>query len=80
MALALRLTSHFMKRAKLFYIKERHNGQSKPYYVAYGQISAAEAKRNEKSLAGFNIMHGFSSETDYLARLEELRQQGEHVQ
>lgn len=65
-----------MKREKLFWIKERHN-QNGVYFVAEGPLSKTAAKRKEKSLAGFNIMHGFPFESDYNARIAELKAKGE---
>lgn len=68
-----------MKRIKPFWIKERDNGQSPPYFVACGRLSVAAAKRKEQPLAGSNIMHRFDSEEAYSAKLAELRQAGERI-
>lgn len=62
---------------KAYYIKERHNGQSDPYFVAEGQLAKAAAKRKEKTLAGFNVMHSFPTKEAYEAKIAELKSLGE---
>ena len=62
-----------MKTIKPYWIKERNTPQLGTYYVPYGQMSRAKAKKHEKSLYGYNIMHAFKNEAAYLARLTKLR-------
>jgi hypothetical protein len=59
---------------KYYWIKERHNPQfDKPYFTAYGKITAKEARRIENgTLYGTNYMHKFKTEEEYLAKLNEL--------
>lgn len=66
---------------KLFYIKERTNEQlSKPYYVAYGQLSKAEAKKKgSDTLYGHNQLMSFNTETAYLEKIAELGAEGFRV-
>lgn len=68
------------KRPKSWWIKERNNPQLGVYYVACGQLSWTEAKRNEKPLYGSNRMLQFASEADYNGALERLRKEGKRVQ
>lgn len=63
-----------------FWIKERHNPQLGTYWVACGKMSKADARKCERPLYGFNIMHAFDSEEAYNARLDELRKAKERVQ
>ena len=64
-----------MKTQK-YYIKHRDNGQGKPYCVCYGQQSAADAKRMEKTLAGYNIVYGYDTEAEYLAAIKKFKVEG----
>lgn len=66
-------------KAKYFWIKERHNPQTGTYYVKYGRISAARAKKMEKALYGDNYMLRFDTEEAYNAKIEELKKAGERV-
>lgn len=68
-----------MKTPKPYWIKERDNFQSAPYFVACGQLSKTAAMRKEKTLSGINTMHRFDTEAAYLARLAELKASGERV-
>ena len=64
-----------------YWIKERYNPQSGVYFVARGQITSKEAKAIENDcIYGYNKMHSFSDEHQYLARLEELKAEGKRVQ
>lgn len=65
---------------KKYYIKRRDNLQSRPYYVAKGQMSATAAKKAEKSLSGFNYMKPYETEAEYFAALDSLKADGESVQ
>lgn len=65
---------------KKYYIKARHNPQLGTYYVACGQMSKTAAKKEEKPLYGDNTMIGFDTESEYKAKLSELRENGEKVQ
>jgi hypothetical protein len=65
---------------KPYWIKERHNPQLGVYYVACGQMSETAAKAYERSKYADNTMHRFDDEASYLARLAELRKDGERVQ
>jgi hypothetical protein len=69
-----------MRAPKKWYLKERDNPQLGTYWVKCGQMSKTAAKRKESSLYGFNIMHGFDSESEYNAKIEELKKGGERVQ
>ena len=62
-----------------YYIKERHNPQIGVYYSPQGQLSKAEAKRFERPVYGDNIMHAFSTEAEYKARIAELQAKGDRV-
>jgi hypothetical protein len=63
-----------------YWIKERRNPQLGTYWVGCGPLAAKEAKKRESSIYGFNVMHGYDTETAYLSRLSELRRNGERVQ
>lgn len=65
---------------KPYWIKERHNPQSGVYYVACGQLSKTAAKKKESSLYGDNVMLRFDTESEYRAKLTELKNKGESVQ
>ena len=69
-----------MAKTLLWWIKERHNPQLGVYYVAYGQMTKAAAKRYDDSLYGDNYMLSFPTEEAYNAKLAELREKGEKVQ
>lgn len=62
-----------------YYIKERHNGQSKPYFVLCGKMPAKEAKGMENTLAGFNIVHKFKTKREYEAKIAEIKASGESI-
>lgn len=63
-----------------YYLKERHNPQfDKPFYVKYGPISAAHAKRLEQSIYGTNHMLHFKDKIAYETKIEELKAAGFHV-
>jgi len=62
-----------------YYIKERYNPQTGTYFVAEGQMTKTEAKRHEKPIYGWNIMHGFDSLAAYEKRLGELKSEGRRV-
>lgn len=66
-------------RTKRWWIKERQS-QSLHYFVACGQLSKTAAKRMEKPLAGYNTMHGYDTEAEYMAKIDELRAAGHSVQ
>jgi len=66
-------------RSLKYWIKERHNPQSGIYYVPMGRMTLAEAKRHEKPLYGTNYMDSFCNESDYSARLAELRAKGAKI-
>ncbi len=56
---------------KYWWIKERDNPQFKnPYFLAYGRITVAAAKRMEEPLYGNNYMHKFDTEVGYLAAIK----------
>jgi hypothetical protein len=60
-----------------FYIGERHNPQlSKPYYLARGQMTAADAKKGEECLYGSIIMTPYESEVSYNNALADLKANG----
>ena len=65
------------KAQPLYYIGKRLNPQlPKPYFVAYGQLSKAAAKRKSNTLYGDMIMESFESGLSYAARIVELEAQG----
>jgi hypothetical protein len=69
------------KTQRKFYLKVRHNPQfKKPYYVRYGQISKAAAKRREKPLYGEVVMLPFDTEAEYEARIAQLQSEGFNIQ
>ena len=68
------------KHIQLFYIKERHNPQIGVYYVLMGQLSKDEAKANENSIYGHNVVLSFSTEKLYNDRIEQLRKEGARIQ
>ena len=65
---------------KKYYIKERCNPQLGTYYVACGALSKTAAKKNERTIYGSNLMIGFDTEEEYVAKLAELRKNGESIQ
>ena len=66
---------------RFFWIKQRHNPQLGTYYVGYGRITTKEALRMENgSLYGSNVMHKYTSEGEYMAKIESLKASGERVQ
>lgn len=64
---------------KKYYIKERNNPQIGVYYIACGQLTAKEAKTKESSLYGFNFMHSFNTDKEYLAEINRLQNDGYSV-
>lgn len=69
-----------MKRVKLFYIGTRFNPQLKePYYVKYGQLSKAEAKRKEKCLYGSMYVEAYETEEDYNKEIAKLQSEGKRI-
>lgn len=65
---------------KKYYIKERSNPQfQRPYYIAEGQLSKAEAKRKEKSAYGSNAMIEYWTEEEYKDALNKLKLEGFNV-
>ena len=69
-----------MKRQKLFWIRERDNPQLGTYFVCCGQLSKIEAKNAEHSLYGYNTMHSYNDEQEYIKAIEELKKNGKSVQ
>ena len=66
-------------KCKYWYIKERHNPQIGVYYIALGNISQQEAKKQEGSIYGDNYIHRFNSEKEYNDRLDELNKEGHKI-
>ena len=66
------------KRQKQWYIGERQNPQfSKPYYVAYGQLSKkAAAEKENGSLYGSMDLTPYETEEAYNKALESLKSEG----
>jgi len=63
--------------ANKFYLKERHNPQfDKPYYVAEGQLTKAEAKKKEKSAYGDNYILAYDTEKEYKDAIDKLINDG----
>lgn len=67
-----------MKTKLKYYIKSRYNPHFiKPYYVACGQLTKKEADQKENnSVLGLNIMLSYDTQSEYLAKIEELELQG----
>ncbi len=62
---------------KAYWLKERQNPQfNKPYYVAEGQLTKAEAKKKENGVYGFNKMIPFETESEYLEVINKLKADG----
>jgi hypothetical protein len=64
------------RNKKFYYIKERDNGQTSVYFTLMGKLSKTAAARHENPLSGSNVMHGFSSEEEYEAKIAELKARG----
>jgi hypothetical protein len=76
------MTGLIIKRIKMkkqFYIKERYNPQLGTYYVPCGQMTKTQAKSYEKPIYGDNIMHGFSTELEYLKEIKRLKDEGNKI-
>jgi len=73
------MTNNFMI-TKPFWIKKRDNPQLGTYYVAMGQLSKTAAKDHAKALYGDNTMLRFETEAEYMAKLDDLRKNGESIQ
>lgn len=70
-----------MAKNQPWWIKERSNPQLGTYFVLCGQMSAKEARTEERgSLYGSNTMLRFDTEAAYRAKATELRDAGERVQ
>jgi len=67
-------------KPKYWWIKERHNPQLGLYYVACGQIPVKDARAMGRGSYGYNIMHKFSSASDYEEHLKQIREEGHLVQ
>jgi len=68
------------KKGRSWYIGTRYNPQfAKPYYVAYGQLSKAEAKRKEGAVYGSMSLTGYATLQEYESRISELLQNGFRV-
>ena len=70
-----------MARKLSYYIKERNNPQfKKPYYVAKGQMTKAEAMKVEDGTGyGTNFMLPYKTEAEYNQAIADLRAQGFNV-
>ncbi len=68
-----------MTVVKKFWIKERYNPQLGTYYVPCGQLSNTAARRQEKSLYGYNTMHEYDTEEEYNNEIARLKSSGENV-
>ena len=67
------------KKGKYYWINERHNPQIGIYYIAYGRISTAEAKKKEQSIYGQNYLHKFNTKKEYLFKIKEIEQTGVRI-
>ena len=66
-------------KPKYWWIKEWNNPQHGGAYVAMGPLFVKDAKKHEGAgMYGYNIMYRYSTEAAYLARLQQLKDQG-HV-
>lgn len=66
-------------RKMLYYVGARYNPQLGTYYLTYGQISKAAAKRKENCAYGSMTLTGYETETEYTAAIEELKKNGNSV-
>lgn len=68
-----------MQEKEMFYIGQRNNPQLKaPYYKAFGKLSKKDAKTKEQTAYGSMYLTGYSTEAEYLAAIEQLKQSGAH--
>jgi hypothetical protein len=68
--------------AKKYWIKERLNPQfKKAIYSTYGAatLTKKQIEKMENPVYGINIMHSFKTKKEYLARIEELKSEGETI-
>lgn len=64
----------------MFYIGERSNPQlSRPYYVAMGKLTKKESKARSNPVYGSMRLTGYSTEAEYAAALESLREEGKTI-
>ena len=69
-----------MKRVKKYYVGRRDNPQlSKPYFVAYGQLSKADVKRMESSVYGSMTLTGYDTIEDFNQTIQTLESDGFRV-
>lgn len=68
------------KSAKKFYLGCRYNPQFlKPYYVAYGQLSKADAKMKEGTIYGSMTVTAFDTQEEYTAKMDQLHLEGYRI-
>lgn len=58
------------------WIKERDNPQTGIYFIPKGQLTVKEAESMENTLYGFNTMHRYKTEKEYLEAIEVLKSRG----
>lgn len=64
----------------MFYIGRRDNPQfKKPYYLAYGKLTKAAARKKTESMYGSVTLESYSFEMDYRTRVAELLALGYRV-
>lgn len=69
------------KTGRQWYIGERNNPQlQKPYFIAYGQLSKAEAMKKEyPQYGGMRLTVGFTTLQEYENKINDLRERGFRV-
>ena len=66
-----------MTTKKLFYIGQRNNPQlSKPYYIAYGQLSKTDAKKFRDCLYGSIHLTSFDNVVDFENDIIRIKSEG----
>ena len=69
-----------IKNKKLFYIGKRVNPQfSKPYYVAYGQLTKEESHKMEDCCYGSMYLTSYNTENEYNESIDQLIKDGFRV-
>ncbi len=66
-------------RKMLYYIGARYNPQLGTYYLTYGQLSKAAAKRKENCVYGSMTLTGYDTEAEYNTAIEKLKNDGNSV-
>ncbi len=60
-------------RPKYWYIKERYTSTvSKPHFYAMGNVTVEKAKRAVNPIHGYNLIHRFDTEKEYMDKCNKL--------